>query len=159
MGSTWGQWMMNDPQFDSKTLLSSKYPAVRLAGLRQLYKSNWSSVSRQFERRRDRVARTLAPFRQELASVVSTEKGDSDEAVALACRLAGYSLNRELVEPLRQLLSHDSWRVQEGAAIGLGLLGAKDRDRLEQLLDREIPEEPANLLDKNLAKEVEWASR
>ena len=39
------------------------------------------------------------------------------------------------------------------------LLGAKDKGRLKQLLDREIPQESANLLDKNLVKEVEWASR
>jgi len=139
MGSTWGRFMNIDPIFQPDTLLSSKFALVRQVGFRQLYVDQWRDIQRQFERRARgssdrRVIDALARYRSSLAFVLSGQHGDSDETLAIACRLAGFSENRDFVAPLRSLLNHDSAIVRDSAAIGLGLLGANDAvDRLREL--------------------------
>lgn len=161
MGSTWGRRMITEPEFSSKLLLSSRYAQVRLAGLRQLYRNQWHDINRHFERRRDdnRLTQAFAPYRADLARIVSATNGDSDEAIAIACRLAGYSRDPEFIEPLRRLLNHESSRVRDGATIGLGLLGVQDQTRLQNLINKASTAASTHPLDINTPTEAAWASR
>lgn len=105
------------------------------------------------------VMQALAPHRAELASILSARNGDSDEAIAIACRLAGYSQIRELVEPLQALLKHESSSVQDAAVIGLALLGKKDSARLDQLAEKSKSTNSDHPLESKLATEIGWAIR
>ena len=101
----------------------------------------------------------LLPHRAQLANILSAGAGNSDEAIAIACRLAGYSQIRELVEPLRALLNHKSSMVQDAAVIGLGLLGKKDSERLRELAEQALSTLSFHPLESHMQDEVRWAMR
>ncbi len=163
MGSRWGSFWNNDPPFNHAELLASRFSPVRQQGLRDLYRDKWSDVHRRFERlkrgRDDRrVLEQLYVYRNQLAEILTGENGDSDESLAIACRLAGFSANRDFADSLRQLLKHESPLVRDSATIGLGLLGEKGAvSRLEELSSQSPPDSDATPLQSHQSVEVEWA--
>jgi beta-lactamase regulating signal transducer with metallopeptidase domain len=165
MGSRWGMYLSRSPVFTPPTLLGSTYPEIRLAGLRELYRSSEHDADKVFERRNRgrhdlRIVEALLALRGLLQSVLSSASKDSEEAIAIAARLAGLSEDQQFVESLRPLLNHSSEQVRDSAAIGLGLLGNSEGiDRLQLLAEKPAPEHRAGMhpFERRTPTEAKWA--
>ena len=162
MGSEWGRFMTDHSTFAPKDLLSSRFSEVRQIGLETLYHQQSRDIYIQYdrERRKRRVAENLVPFRDVLKQILTAQNGDSPAAIALACRLAGFSENSDFQSALRALLKHPSKTVQDSAAIGLGLLGEKDAmDRLRHLAAQPEPDQETvtNQLQRLTRQHASWA--
>ncbi|WP_291177180.1 M56 family metallopeptidase [Gimesia sp.] len=143
-GSTWVQFMgFHFHDFPPQDLLSSRFAEIRQIGLQSVYLKHARDIDRQFRREghSQRLHRELSDYRDALQQILSDEQSDSPAAIALACRLAGFSENAAFQTPLRALLQHPSESVRDSAAIGLGLLGQTDViERLRYLASQPEPE-------------------
>jgi hypothetical protein len=164
MGSRWAMLANEDPLFEARTLLNSRFPAVRELGLQQLYQEQWPNASELFavDSRGDRdIVEGLAPYINTLNGVLTGKNGDNTPtALATACRLAGFSQEETFIAPLRELLHHDSSDVRDSAAIGLGLLLQDDGIlRLRELASQRPPDaDPASHPYATFrAEEIQWA--
>ncbi|QDT43074.1 BlaR1 peptidase M56 [Gimesia alba] len=163
VGSTWARLIDDDfTSFASRDLLSSRFAEVRQIGLQSLYMQQSKEIYVQYdrERRKGRVAENLVPYRDALKHILTAQNGDSPAAIALACRLAGFSENPDFQSSLRALLKHPSEVVRDSAAIGLGLLGQKDAiDRLRHLAEQPEPskEIATDELQRLTRQHASWA--
>ncbi|QDV51193.1 M56 family metallopeptidase [Gimesia fumaroli] len=164
VGSTWAQ-LIDDNYFTSfapRGLLSSRFAEVRQIGLQSLYMQQSKEIYVQYhrERRKGRVAENLIPYRDILNQILSGQNDDSPAAIALACRMAGFSENPKFQTALRALLKHPSEIVRDSAAIGLGLLGQNDAiERLRHLAEQPEPlkETATDQLQRLTRQHASWA--
>jgi len=162
LGSTWGSFSLEDPLFEPSLLMGSRFPAVRHIGVRQIYREQYRDLTRQFTSRDrgERALEALAPHKAVLKFILSNSNGDEEEAIAIACRLAGFSQDPEFTPSLRTLLSHSSEQVKDSAAIGLGLLGNADGlERLQALAARSVQESSPtdHPFANRSSEEAQWA--
>lgn len=164
MGSTWGTYYSHGPLFPVEALLKNRNAKVRLHGLRQLYLEQHRWVQRRYEklqRGRDdrRVIDQLAKHRQSLVKILDQEVlNDLPESLSIACRLAGFSANRDYIKVLRKRQQHSSPEVQQSATIALGMLGEKDTIDALRIIAAETSDElNQSLLDQNARQEAQWA--
>jgi RNA polymerase sigma factor (sigma-70 family) len=152
MGSRWGTFGDHSPPFSIDLLLAADNPSVWRRGLAALNDAVRSALGRASAYRPDQaeltpaargeVRRVLKPHRDRLGALLR-EASDTDGLTLLA-RLAGYSGDERLREPLRRLLDHPRDDVRDAAAIGLALLGDNSgAARLRAFLDRPPPADPS----------------
>jgi hypothetical protein len=142
MGRTRMMFLADSPLFPPEVLLRSDDRAVWSYGLAALNRYLREQVLRGGSLLPEKgqplgspSALALRDYRDRLA-VLLTRAGDVDDLVLL-CRLAGYTQDARLIEPLAGLLSHEDQGVQDAAAIGLGLLGdARGRQRILAIIER-----------------------
>jgi hypothetical protein len=129
MGSRWGMLMSADRSHPIGLLLDGDDPQVWRRGLAALNDEARASFRRipydpdgsKARQARGEARRAIRPYRDHLPKRFQT--ADEPAALPLLCRLAGYSQDERLAEPLRRLLDHTRADVRDSAAIGLGLFG------------------------------------
>lgn len=144
MGSSWGSFMRTDPPYAFEQLLGAEEPRVWQYGVKLLEAEVRRVEYRGFRHydpdEKDQRVEILKPHVESLRRLLRAR--DYPEALAVAARLAGYSGDARLRDELARLLDHPQPEVQDGAAIGLGLLGdARGLGRLRPILARLLPEE------------------
>lgn len=163
VGSTWGIFTgFHFQDFPPEDLLVSRYAEIREIGLQSIYFQHVREIERQFRRdgHSQRLHREMKNYRDGLQQILSGKQGDAPAAIALACRLAGFSENAAFQSPLRSLLQHPSGTVRDSAAIGLGLLGEKDAiDRLRELAAQPEPDQETvtDQLERYTRQHATWA--
>jgi len=141
-GSTFARYMRHTPLFTYEQMLDAEHPSVWQVALRRLnYEIRREAMRRELfdddiirgEAPRQTRAKILLPHRERLSALF--QRAEDADALSLLCRLAGHSGDKRLVEPMRPLLNHAHRDVQDGAAIGLGLLGdGAGSERLSKIL-------------------------
>ena len=163
VGSTWGTLTgFHFQDFPPENLLASRYAEIREIGLQSIYFQHVREIERQFRRdgHSQRLHREMKNYRDGLQQVLSGKQGDAPAAIALACRLAGFSENADFQAPLRALLQDRLQSVRDSAAIGLGLLGEKDAiDRLRELAAQPQPDKETvtDQLERYTRQHATWA--
>ncbi len=180
MGSRWGMFGIDDPLFETADLLASRASVVRQLGLQQLYHEQWPDSSKYFSTERGGdpdYLRQLKPHRNTIKSILvraavpaaaldSSREPDTHRetelAIAIACRIAGFTDDEQFASLLSPLLLHESEIVNDSAAIGLGLLG--DVSGLERLTKLAVQRPVASTSNRSFyatfrQEEIDWALR
>jgi hypothetical protein len=167
MGSTWGRYADFSPLFSFAQFLEGNDPRVWKVGIQELnhhlrqriIPHETRHVSDAFVVRNGLTRRqSLAPHVARIEVLLG--KLQDAEALALLCRLAGHTGDKQLVKRLLPLLNDPRPEVQDAAAIGLGLLGdPRGADRLPAILNQRLPEDyPSRQTVKQLIEDAKQAS-
>ncbi|QDT21383.1 M56 family metallopeptidase [Gimesia chilikensis] len=163
VGSTWGMFTgFHFQDFPPEDLLASRYAEIREIGLQGIYFKHVREIERQFRRdgHSQRLHREMKNYRDGLQQILSGKQDDVPAAIALACRLAGFSESTAFQAPLQGLLHDPSQNVRDSAAIGLGLLGQADAiDRLRELAAQPEPDQETvtDQLERYTRQHATWA--
>ncbi len=142
MGSHWGRFMNRSPLFSFEQLLAAEDTDTWKCGLVLLDDHIHREVmprerlNEELRIRRGEIRATALQTHLDRFEQLFQQAKDPD-GLAHLCRLAGHSGDKRFVEPMLGLLKHPNETVQDGAAIGLGLLGnPAGADRLPPILQR-----------------------